>query len=151
ETGVCTRSTGQLGIDTGSKNGQPGEAARGQRHGFDLGSIQNVTIRRIDCIEQGIHVDGDRIGHGAKSKMAGQRYGAIRLDENSWNLFYRKALTGKGDGIGTNRQIDQRVSALYTALCCTDELGVVRDGFDFNVRHSAARRVEDGSGDSPKC
>ena len=83
---VGPRAAGEFCIYSGRKNGESGEAACGQRYGVDLCFVQDVTVRRIDGIDQRLGLDFDHRSHLAHRKGRVDRRGAVGLHRDRWNL-----------------------------------------------------------------
>ena len=105
QAGVDACSARQFGIDAGREDGDSGKAAGGQRDRFDLRSIENIAVRGVDRVEQRIHIDFNRVRHGAHFQLRLERDGAVGLHQDARIALGRETFLGKGDGVFADGEI----------------------------------------------
>ena len=148
QAAVGAGAAGQFGIHSGRKNGQSGEAARGQRHGVDLLLFQNVTVGGVDRIHQRVRLHLNHRAHLADRQRGVDRRGAVGLHRDGRNLFALKTFVSEGERVGADGQVHEVVAAIRVGLLSAREFGLVTDDGHNGFRQNAAGLVGDRAGDA---
>ena len=111
QAGVGSGAGRQFRIHPRRQNGQSGETAGGQGYCLDLCTVQNVSVRGVNSIDQGSFLDRNRGGHLTHLHRRVHSCGAIGLHDNRRHPLCLEPFVGKGDGVGADGKVHEIIAS----------------------------------------